>query len=76
MKNTLTYNGIEYALGSGGSLLLSCPICGRDRFREAHFYFTRPDPESERCFDHPDTPLEPVKESEIESRWRPLWNKA
>jgi len=71
--NTIVHDGVEYATGSAGSLHLSCPNCGRDRFRHALNYFSHP-ADWERCFDCGRV-MEPVKMSEIESKWKPLWNK-
>jgi len=47
--STLLHNGKEYLLGSAGSLVLSCPKCGAESFRDSFFYFRRPDPENETC---------------------------
>lgn len=65
------HNGVAYLRGSAASLILSCPNCGRDRFREAVHYFGH-DPAWEKCFECT-TVLEPVRVDEIETKWRPLW---
>lgn len=66
-------NGVAYLCGSAGSLILSCPRCGRDRFRDPLTYWHHP-PEWERCFKD-GTVLEPVRVDEVESRWLAIWSK-
>lgn len=64
----MTINGIEYSVGSCGTLHLSCPNCGRDRFRQKITKI-----EWETCLDC-NTQLELVQVDEIESKWLHIWN--
>ena len=69
----LVHNGVTYASGTAGSLLLSCQTCGTDRFRDPVQYFQHP-PEWEACFKcH--TPMEPVRRDEIATKWKPIWDR-
>ena len=60
-------DGVRYLLGSAGSLILSCPDCGHERFRE-HFNG------DERCWTCK-TPLEP-RTTENRDRLDTAWLKA
>jgi hypothetical protein len=72
---TVRHAGTDYLAGSFGSLVLSCPCCGRDRFRAPELYFDLPDPKWEKCFSC-ETVMEPVRVSDIETKWRPIWAAA
>lgn len=68
---SIEIKGESYETGSAGSLLLSCPSCGRDRFRQRHEK-TLDHLEWEICFGC-GTQLEAVKTSELTNRWIPFW---
>ncbi len=87
--HTLTVDGVEYVLGSAGSLILACDGCGQEHFRSPENYFGPPpagDPSWHRCW-NPGCPkrtsnqnvalngnqLQPIRVDELESKWRPLW---
>ncbi len=65
------HDGVAYSRGSAGSLILCCPKCGRDRFRDPIDYWHR-DPTWEKCFTC-ETVMEPIRMDEIETKWRPIW---
>lgn len=46
MNKTYEFQGVEYLLGSQGSLILACPQCGREYFRETENYFWSLDPKN------------------------------
>ena len=58
--------GNGYLLGSAGSYILACRQCGHERFRGTL--------DIEHCWDCR-VPLEPIKVSDLDSFWRPFWNK-
>lgn len=58
--------GERCQVGSAGSLILCCPVCGHQAFRE-HVNLEH----MENCFDGHGR-MELVKLSDLESRWRPL----
>jgi uncharacterized Fe-S center protein len=60
-------DGVVYCLGIAGSFLLSCPSCGRDRFRQEV-----PNIEYESCLGC-GTQMEMVRADELETRWKPFW---
>lgn len=73
---TLLRDGVEYRLGSAGSLLLCCPECGADHFRDAEHYFEHP--EWHTCVAcsmliGKRVHVEPVKVADL-ARWRAFWD--
>ena len=36
---SFTFDSVEYLTGSAGSLILACPKCGKEHFREPENYF-------------------------------------
>ena len=69
-------DGTEYLLGTGGSLILACPVCGAEHFREPSNYFgPEPwgNPTWHHCFHCPNVQMEPIRMDELESRWKPFW---
>lgn len=73
---TVIFDGVEYLAGTAGSLILSCPIGGDDRFRDGHDYFLRGSKGAgnEMCFCcEPSVRMEPVKIADLEAKWHPLW---
>lgn len=68
-------NGVAYCTGTAGSPILACPICAEEHFRD------RIDVANmingvrtfEKCFTCPDSTMEPIREDEVESRWKPFW---
>jgi len=63
-------NGVEYLVGTAGSLILCCPKCGEEHFRAPENYFDHPS--WHRCYTCK-TQMEPVRIDELKSRWRPFW---
>ncbi len=75
MLMTIKVDSVEYVLGTAGSLILCCPNCGEEHFREASNYFgPNGQPDWHKCFTCK-TQMEPIRVDEIESRWKPFWNK-
>ena len=67
-------NGVRYQLGSAGSLILGCPKCGEEHFRqcgEEHFR-TYHSP-NEYCFTCHKQPMEPIALKDLTTKWDPLW---
>ena len=80
---------IEYLTGSAGSLVLACPACGEEQFREPMNYFWSLVPENKawmakgqtNYFGDPSwhkcmscgTQMEPIRTDQLETRWNPLW---
>ena len=70
---SVVVEGVRYLLGAAGSLVLGCPKCGEEHFRDADNYFSHP--EWHTCMTCPyEQRMEPVKVDEIETRWRPIWD--
>ncbi|HEY7493785.1 MAG TPA: hypothetical protein VIH59_22090 [Candidatus Tectomicrobia bacterium] len=70
---TLLWEGEDYVLGSAGSLVLCCPACGAERFRDSGSYFAHPT--WYRCWARPHALLGPIKVAELATRWQPLWQR-
>ena len=74
---SITVDGVAYLLGSAGSLVLCCPQCGEEHFREPRNYFGKPpigEKSWHRCFSCPAcTQMEPIRIDELEIRWKPFW---
>jgi hypothetical protein len=58
-------NGVRYLLGSAGSLIVACPKCGEEHFRDRRS-------EHERCFTCCG-PMEMVALADLRAKWDPLW---
>jgi len=66
-------DGVEYAVGSAGSLILACPKCGQEHFRSTSNYFgPTGQPNWHKCYNC-QTQMEPIRIDELESRWKPFW---
>ena len=66
-----THEGVQYLAGTAGSLILACPKCGEEHFRDFHYFYH---PEWAVCFTcKPKQQMEPILISELESRWKPFW---
>lgn len=73
-KNTHTNDGIQYLLGSAGSLILACPKCGDEIFSRPEQYFIGDDVTAKmKCFSCRLALLEPINMTELETRWKPFW---
>jgi len=76
---TYSHNGVEYLLGSAGSLILACPKCGEEHFRDPDNYaFFRERGGGVQNFDNCfscRTRMEPIRMDELESRWKPFWRR-
>ena len=73
-RRTVTHEGVEYLLGSAGSLIVACPKCGEEHFREARNYFgPEPlgNPSWHKCFEC-GSQMEPIAIRDL-SRWRRFW---
>ena len=66
-QNRLTYNGVTYCLGTAGSFIRVCPVCGHERFR------TESDNPFETCWDG-HGPLEVLTTDNLD-RYKVLWAK-
>lgn len=89
MKTTYEFQGVKYLLGSAGSLILACPKCGEEHFREPENYFWSLVLRNEAWLDKGQknywgdpswhkcmtckTQMEPIRTDELESRWKPFW---
>lgn len=58
-------DGVRYQVGSAGSLILGCPKCGEEHFRNYHS-------EHERCFTCR-VPMEKIALRDLKTKWAPLW---
>lgn len=73
MNNTaLNPNGDLQILGTAGSWIFSCPVCGHDHFRI--------DWHAENTWGYcyycsGKQKMEPVLVKDLDTRWKPLWNK-
>ena len=68
---TFAHDGVEYLLGSAGSLILACSKCGEEHFRDSNDYFRHP-LNCEQCFAcHND--MAPIRMDELETVWKPFW---
>lgn len=65
-RHSVTINGVEYAIGTAGSLILACDVCGGERFRTSWS-------EHETCSTCPNKKMQPIRLDEMETKWRPLW---
>lgn len=72
MKQILETDQVEYLLGTAGSLILCCPKCGEEHFREPDNYFHHQD--WHKCFSC-QTQMEPIRIDELKSRWKPFWKR-
>ena len=87
MSKFYEINGIKYLLGTAGSLILACPQCGEEYFRNPSDYvWTNEQMEAnpalkmrglgkhefDICFACK-TRMEPIRLDELESRWKPFW---
>lgn len=63
-----------YCLGSAGSFMVGCRGCGFEHFRDAWDYFRNPSWFT--CFEEACNyqELVPIRKSELESFWIPLWD--
>ena len=89
MSKVFEFQGVEYLLGTAGSLILACPKCGREHFREPENYFWSLVPENKARIEQGqknywgdpswhvcmvcDTQMEPIRINELEARWKPFW---
>lgn len=66
--------GVEYCVGSAGSLILGCPKCGEEHFRCKLTYHNRviSNNINENCFSCGE-PMEAIRADELETKWKPLW---
>ena len=87
---TYEFQGVEYLLGSAGSLILACHKCGKVRFRAPENYFWSLVPQNrarieqgqKNCWGDPSwhkcftcgTQMEPIRTDEVESRWSQLFD--
>jgi predicted nucleic acid-binding Zn-ribbon protein len=69
---THIHKGIAYLLGNAGSLILGCPRCGKEAFTYMPTYDFEEDARVCTCYGDK-TPLEPIREDELDKKWRPLW---
>lgn len=76
-KHRITVDDIEYLAGTAGSIILGCDHCGGERFRDPYHFFVNPGHRTlETCFGcTPGRAMLPIKISELETKWRPLWNR-
>lgn len=49
--NPFVFDGVEYLLGTAGSLIMACPKCGEEHFREPENYFWSLVPENKAWLD-------------------------
>lgn len=91
MKKTYEFQGVEYLLGGAGSLVLACPKCGEEHFREPENYFWSLVPENKAWLDKVQknywgdpywhkcmtckTQMEPIRMDELERALRPTERK-
>ena len=66
-KYRRTINGVTYCLGTAGSFIRVCPVCGHERFR------CEPDNPLETCWKG-HGPLEVLTTNNLE-RYKALWDK-
>jgi hypothetical protein len=87
---TYEFQGVEYLLGSAGSLILACQKCGDLRCRTPENYFWSLVPlhmawieqGKKNYWGDPSwhkcytcgTQMEPIRADELESRWKPFWD--
>lgn len=64
---TLTINGTTYCLGTAGSFIRVCPVCGEERFR------AEPDNPLEYCWQG-HGPLEVLTTANL-ARYKKLWEE-
>lgn len=62
-----TINGVTYCLGTAGSFIRVCPVCGHERFRG------EPDNPLEHCWEG-HGPLEVLTTDNLD-RYKALWEK-
>lgn len=67
VRDRLTLNGTTYCLGTAGSFIRVCPVCGHERFRGS------PDNTLEHCWDG-HGPLEVLTTYNLE-RYKALWER-
>lgn len=72
---SIIHEGTAYLAGTAGSLILSCRVCGRDSFRAAFDYFSRPEAQEETC-PNGHGRKEPVRIDDLDTVWRPIWRKS
>ena len=88
-QKTFEFQGVQYLLGSAGSLILACPKCGEEHFRDPDNYFWGLVPENKdwiargqkNYWGDPswhkcitcEAQMEPIRIDELESRWKPFW---
>lgn len=88
-RNVYIFNDVEYLKGSAGSLILACPKCGEEHFREPENYFWSLVPENQEWMKREqknywgdpswhkcfncETQMEPIRVDELNTKWRPLW---
>lgn len=89
MRRTYTFDNVEYLCGSAGSLIIACPKCGDECFREPENYFWSLVPKNaawlarrqKNYWGDPAwhkcimcrTQMEPICMDELDSRWKPFW---
>lgn len=61
--------GVEYLSGTAGSLIVACPKCAEEHFRNPYDYFAHPEWHKCSC----KTQMEPIRMDELEARWKPFW---
>jgi len=66
------FDGIQYLRGSAGSLILACPSCGEEHFRDPYDYFGPRKCRFDKCYTCR-TQMEPIRMDELETRWYPFW---
>lgn len=89
MQKTYEFQGVAYLCGSAGSLILACPKCGEEYFREPDNYSWSLVLENKAWLDKGQknywgdpswhkcmtckTQMEPIRMDELDSRWKPFW---
>lgn len=89
MSKNFNFDGVEYLRGSAGSLILACPTCGQEHFRDPMNYFWSLVPKNKEWMDRGQTnywgdpswhkcfecktQMEPIRADELEGRWKPFW---
>ena len=87
MSEYYEIEGVKYLRGSAGSLILACPKCGEEHFRDPDSYMWSAEEreandelknrglgkcEFDKCYTC-GTRMEPVRIDELQTRWIPFW---
>lgn len=71
-NHTVEIDGVRYLVGTAGSFIIACEMCGAEHFREARDYFAHP--EWHTCFVcRPRQQMVPIRFDELDTKWRPFW---